>query len=132
MEEHPRPTSNFATESNRQTAQTSNSRELEDLQAAMMTVDNGFEDQWWHQGPKQTTADMATLAGDLALSASMRDSITAGPLPPGWTHEEPQSSTTSAGGMHGLVSPISEYNYPNTSRLNRSLTTRSDELFFPM
>lgn len=35
------------------------------LSAAMMTVDNGFEDQWWNQGPRETTVTLATVAGRL-------------------------------------------------------------------
>lgn len=34
--------------------------EMESLAAAMMTVDNGFEDQWWYQGPR-----LVSVAGDL-------------------------------------------------------------------
>ena len=30
-------------------------RELETLSAALMTVDNGFENQWWNQGPRLST-----------------------------------------------------------------------------
>src|SRR5688572_24646593 len=33
--------------------------EMQSLATALMTVDNGFEDQWWFQGPR-----MVTMAGD--------------------------------------------------------------------
>lgn len=33
------------------------------LSAAMMTIDNGFESQWWNQGERLSTADRNTVAG---------------------------------------------------------------------
>lgn len=43
--------------------------EMASLAAAMMTVDNGFEDQWWNRGTRQTTQ-----AGDLISPASIPSS----------------------------------------------------------
>lgn len=48
------------------------SAEMASLAAAMMTVDNGFEDQWWYQGTRQTTQ-----AGDLISPASLSQSQSA-------------------------------------------------------
>ncbi|KAG7284169.1 hypothetical protein NEMBOFW57_010531 [Staphylotrichum longicolle] len=36
--------------------ETGRARELGALSAAMMTVDNGFETQWWYQGPRASVA----------------------------------------------------------------------------
>lgn len=41
-------------------------REMETLATAMMTVDNGFEDQWWYQGHR-----LSNVAGDLISSGSL-------------------------------------------------------------
>ncbi|KAF9870422.1 hypothetical protein CkaCkLH20_12089 [Colletotrichum karsti] len=113
--------------------------ELEALSAAMMTVDNGFEDQWWYQGERQQTTP---LAGELFTSsayASATATAEAVPHTPiqtndresmGWTvgHDDPHMSLMSATAYNPsvLVSPMTEYASP---RLHRSMTTRSEELF---
>ncbi|CAM1503730.1 Fc.00g013210.m01.CDS01 [Cosmosporella sp. VM-42] len=110
-------------------------REMQSLATALMTVDNGFEDQWWYQGPR-----LVTVAGDLLSPAAIaqlgsRDGTV------GWAvsdqeqefvqsprasfpDQTPRSSTA------GIVSPMSEFPSPMSSYqgLRRSLTTRSDEL----
>ncbi|GJC87376.1 hypothetical protein ColLi_10214 [Colletotrichum liriopes] len=119
-------------------------QELEALSAAMMTVDNGFENQWWYQGERQQTTP---LAGDLLTSAAYATATataTAEPVPQtpvqqpshdsresmGWAtgQNDPHASMMSATVYDPsvLVSPMSEYASP---RIHRSMTTRSEELF---
>lgn len=49
--------------------------EMVSLAAAMMTVDNGFEDQWWNRGTRQITQ-----AGDLISPASMPSHASKSPV----------------------------------------------------
>ncbi|KAH8653309.1 hypothetical protein BX600DRAFT_470505 [Xylariales sp. PMI_506] len=108
-------------------------RELETLSAAMMTVDNGFENQWWYQGPRETTTwrprDQETptrlnMAEALLLAAAEPPQT----IPPlhGWYAPvmEDHSST-----MDAIVSPMSSISSP-TRPLQRTMTTRSEELFY--
>lgn len=112
-------------------------RELEALGSAMMTVDNGFENQWWNSGERQP---MATA---LYPPPTTRDHVRE-QLALGWAmaHVPPESS---AGGTVSIVSgepgtatlnnvvvsPVSSYNGPDIQPgLSRSLSTRSDELWF--
>ncbi|KAK1969538.1 hypothetical protein LY78DRAFT_700692 [Colletotrichum sublineola] len=116
-------------------------RELEALSAAMMTVDNGFENQWWYQGERQQTSP---LTGGLPTSmacATTTATVEAVPQTPvhqpnydsresmGWAacQDEPHDSMVSATVYDPsvLVSPLSEYASP---RIHRSMTTRSEEL----
>lgn len=116
-------------------------RELEALGSAMMTVDNGFENQWWNSGERQP---MATA---LYPPPTTRDHVRE-QLALGWAiaHVPPESSTTGgAGGSVSIlsgepgtatlnnvvVSPVSSYSGPEIQPgLSRSLSTRSDELWF--
>ncbi|KAK1638091.1 hypothetical protein BDP81DRAFT_424144 [Colletotrichum phormii] len=132
--------------------------DLEALSAAMVTVDNGFENQWWYQGERQQITAPGVVAGDLHTTAAALASTTAtaeavvSPLPPlqtpvqlhqqlgGYGTRESMGWVSAQGGdSHAsmmsatiynpsvLVSPMSEYASP---RLHRSMTTRSEELFF--
>lgn len=109
-------------------------KEMQSLAMAMLTVDNGFEDQWWYQGPR-----LITIAGDLFAQtpvAQSRDGTV------GWAvaredrqvHQPRRESITSAGtpgfSAVDIVSPVSDFSSPISSYqgLRRSLTTRSDEL----
>ncbi|KAH6652094.1 hypothetical protein BKA67DRAFT_347565 [Truncatella angustata] len=106
------------------------SRELESLSAAMVTVDNGFENQWWYQGPRETTAwwprdqeepPRLSMADALLLSAAEPPATAP---PHGWYAP---SVDDQASYLDGVVSPISTI---SPSRpLQRSMTTRSEELF---
>ncbi|CCF41268.1 hypothetical protein CH063_11598 [Colletotrichum higginsianum] len=117
-------------------------QELEALSAAMMTVDNGFENQWWYQGERQQTIP---LAGDLLTSTAhgtttaTAQAIPQTPMPPpshdsresmGWATDQGGSRDAMMSGTlynpSVLVSPMSEYASP---RIHRSMTTRSEELF---
>lgn len=116
-------------------------QELEALSAAMMTVDNGFEDQWWYQGERQQTTAVVRGMHTSATYASTTATAEAVPETPvqqlgndvesmGWTtvQDDAHANTMSATIYNPsvLVSPMTEYASP---RLHRSLTTRSDELF---
>lgn len=115
-------------------------RELEALGSAMMTVDNGFENQWWNSGERQP---MATA---LYPPPTTRDHVRE-QLALGWAmaHVPPESSTTAGAGAVSIlsgepgtatlnnvvVSPVSSYSGPEIQPgLSRSLSTRSDELWF--
>ncbi|KUI71869.1 hypothetical protein VM1G_07857 [Cytospora mali] len=111
-------------------------RELEALGSAMMTVDNGFENQWWNQGGRQpmptalhpppTTQDQ--VHEQLALGWAMAH------LPPGAAGDNLSFVIPEQG--HGtlnniVVSPVSSYSEPSIQPgLSRTLSTRSDELWF--
>ncbi|OLN87621.1 hypothetical protein CCHL11_05708 [Colletotrichum chlorophyti] len=116
-------------------------QELESLSAAMMTVDNGFEDQWWYQGERQLVS--ATVARDPASSATYATATAAAEAVPQtsarngngresmvWdiSQDDPHASMMSATIYNPsvLVSPMTEHASP---RIHRSLTTRSEELF---
>ncbi|KAK8015897.1 hypothetical protein PG991_008785 [Apiospora marii] len=129
--------------------------ELESLSAAMMTVDNGFESQWWYQGPREPMARLSrdqeepqrlSMADAQLLNAAEPMSASA-PPPEGWyapttpqndgydqfsTWDGHGTMGTSSGSIGGIVSPISTLSAsPQQYRaLHRTLTTRSEELFF--
>ncbi|KAI0127949.1 hypothetical protein BJ170DRAFT_683771 [Xylariales sp. AK1849] len=107
-------------------------RELESLSAAMMTVDNGFESQWWYQGPKEATnwwprdqgePSRPSMADALLLSAAEPP---ANAPPHGWYAPE-----IDEGGpfFERIVSPVSAISMSPSRPLQRSMTTRSEELF---
>lgn len=111
-------------------------RELESLSAAMMTVDNGFENQWWHQGPRESThwwpgdpgsPDRFTLA-DAALLSTAEPSSTE-PSPRDWPAPATPDSDPSLSSLVSPMSALSTSPYRNRP-LHRSLTTRSEELFY--
>jgi hypothetical protein len=97
-------------------------RDLGALSAAMMTVDNGFENQWWNQGDR------------LVVNPDDRQS----PEPRGWSEGlgvplEEERERLSLAATGSVVSPItagSESPVPHFQSLGRSLSTRSEELFF--
>ena len=104
-------------------------RDLGALSAAMMTVDNGFENQWWNQGEREVVADDPITQAFTAPEPRART----------WS---PASVGLSAGGLPSeerhsvasIVSPItnnSDSPLPHFQSLHRSLSTRSEELFFP-
>lgn len=114
-------------------------RQLGALSAAMMTVDNGFENQWWNQGPRESTSPTADLATEPP------------PPPPPPPPPEPQSrlslgwavASSTPGSrddrltfaMADTVSPLSASDcstpggVPPFQSLTRTLSTRSAELF---
>ncbi|KAH7129297.1 hypothetical protein B0J13DRAFT_453099 [Dactylonectria estremocensis] len=126
-------------------------REMQSLAAALVTVDNGFEDQWWYQGPRlvnvggsmlPTTAGTMTAADDheiadgtIAWVASNQDQLNQQErgyqdedvVHPSWASFQLNSPRSS---LADIVSPVSDFSSPVSSYqgLHRSLTTRSDEL----
>lgn len=124
--------------------------ELEALASAMMTVDNGFENQWWNQGERR---HLEAVAPPPATREQVQEQMALGwvgaLLPPAssvigggrnndsndenkpLSVENPTSpeSSGSAPPSHMVVSPVSSYSGP-VSNLSRSMSTRSDELWF--
>jgi hypothetical protein len=101
-----------------------------------MTVDNGFENQWWYQGDREAV-DTGDVVGQVIQNPQRfsRNSL-------GWAVA---STTTAAGSNRGIdrlsmattdvvVSPLPSFVSPDSAgaypTLTRSLSTRSDELFF--
>ncbi|KAI1207753.1 uncharacterized protein F4807DRAFT_462197 [Annulohypoxylon truncatum] len=108
-------------------------RELESLSAAMVTVDNGFENQWWYQGQRepvepwwpQEAGGEADEAGTLTTAEALLLSDSEPPL-------ALSSNEDHLASLHDLVSPMSDTSSPAQSfarPLYRSLTTRSEELW---
>ncbi|KXJ90281.1 hypothetical protein Micbo1qcDRAFT_164818 [Microdochium bolleyi] len=115
-------------------------QELEKLSLAMVTVDNGFENQWWYQGQRETT-DWLTQGvddtevlhspqsdpGDNRLVSAIEQTPITGP---NWSATYDKNAS-----MRMIVSPVSENSMSPAESfrpIQRSLTTRSDELFIGM
>jgi hypothetical protein len=118
-----------------------------------MTVDNGFEDQWWNQGPR-----LVNIGGELKSAAALESMIAAreragsvdtaeelraararfGSIVSPMDDAEPSMISRRASlpsdspvpSIVDIVSPVSDISSPgpNFRMLRRSLTTRSDEL----
>lgn len=111
-------------------------RELEALGSAMMTVDNGFENQWWNQGERQSMP--TAIHPPPATHDQVREQLALGwamaHLPPGAENDSVSFGSPDHG--HGslsnvVVSPVSSYDGPSLQPgLSRSWSTRSDELWF--
>ncbi|KAI1418847.1 hypothetical protein F5Y12DRAFT_401406 [Xylaria sp. FL1777] len=104
-------------------------RDLESLSTAMVTVDNGFENQWWNQGERESTAwPPSDPAEESVRLMSMADAVllSAAEPPSGVETYSPNSES-----WRDLVSPLSDsspsFHIPNS--LHRSNSTRSDELW---
>ena len=116
-------------------------QELEALGAALMTVDNGFENQWWYQGQREAVA--AAVAGEeettMMMPGAERSSTR---ISVGWAVASTASSSRRdrfsqdrfSVATTEVVSPLPAFVSPDSagvhSPLSRSLSTRSDELFF--
>lgn len=83
----------------------------------MMTVDNGFEDQWWYQGSR-----LVNVAGDLVTSASLAERYApegSGSWPatnintPGRSPWECHSMGSPGHSAVDVVSPISDLSNPD-------------------
>lgn len=102
-------------------------KEMQSLATAMMTVDNGFEDQWWYQGPR-----LVNIAGDLIPPAVLAENYhrsSDGAYPGARDVISSQAAGSPAGTMADVVSPVSDVSNSGSSFiLRRSLTTRSEEL----
>lgn len=107
-------------------------QELSTLGAALMTVDNGFENQWWYQGERERVA--GEEAPPIPQQRFSRNSL-------GWAVASNASGTgddraafASSLAMSEMLSPAPPYSSPDTASgchqpLARTLSTRSDELF---
>lgn len=110
-------------------------QELGALGAALMTVDNGFENQWWYQGRREAV-DTGEVVGEAIQSPQRFSRDDASAL--GWAVAASSSSDRfdglwSAPTDVDVMSPLPAYASPDSSHhppLGRSLSTRSDELFF--
>lgn len=118
-----------------------------------MTVDNGFENQWWNQDERGERRQLAALhpppatakqveeqmalgwVGALLPSTGPGDTLTSRrmSLVGGRGNDSVTSPESSSGGgrtyNNVIVSPVSSFSGP-ASNLSRSLSTRSDELYF--
>lgn len=127
-------------------------RELEALGSAMMTVDNGFESQWWNQEERGERRQLAAVHPPPATEAQVEEQMALGWVGALLPTLAPGESLAGGGGSssgrmsfvspegtmapgspvgHGglVVSPVSEFSGP-VANLSRSLSTRSDELWF--
>ncbi|KAI1760901.1 hypothetical protein GGR53DRAFT_469842 [Hypoxylon sp. FL1150] len=109
-------------------------RELESLSTAMMTVDNGFESQWWYQGPRESVETWWPQEAEDEEMDDARTLTTAEALL--LSNSEPPSaveySSEPLASFQDMVSPISDASSPTQSfrgPRHRSLTTRSEELW---
>ncbi|KAH9904577.1 hypothetical protein F4778DRAFT_732989 [Xylariomycetidae sp. FL2044] len=104
--------------------------DLATLSTAMMTVDNGFENQWWYQGGRETTSWFPAEDED-ARPLSMADALLLSAAEPPASGADPDQESTAD--LRDLVSPMSDDSslLAPTFRgpLHRSLTTRSEELW---
>jgi hypothetical protein len=128
--------------------------EIESRAAALMTVDNGFEDQWWNQGPL-----LVNIGGELKSAAALENMIATRERAPSVdTAEEIRAARARLGSIVSpasddaepslptrraslpydspapsivdIVSPVSDISSPIPSfrMMRRTMTTRSDEL----
>ncbi|KAL2751915.1 hypothetical protein ACRALDRAFT_1066369 [Sodiomyces alcalophilus JCM 7366] len=127
-------------------------KELEDLSTAMMTVDNGFEDQWWYQGQREVLwrantgrnavrerwsldAAMPSVAATMGeyTPAPIQRQPTTGSL--GWAVAQDADSVLASSFVDGefVVSPLTELSSPQRPPvgMQQRLAARSDELFLP-
>ncbi|EAQ92159.1 hypothetical protein CHGG_00394 [Chaetomium globosum CBS 148.51] len=109
--------------------ETGRAKELGALSAAMMTVDNGFETQWWNQGRRDTV---------FSNNSATDDPTTPDESPiHRWSSTAAMSSTAhpvEARLPAGVVSPLTDAAFSPAqvpaSLLQRTLSTRSEELWF--
>ncbi|KAM7196312.1 hypothetical protein V8F33_006221 [Rhypophila sp. PSN 637] len=126
--------------------ETGRARELGALSAAMMTVDNGFENQWWNQGNREsvhlaaTTDDLGGFTHSHSGTMLSRNRWSARSL--GWAVAETTPAMTSATirsvNPSDMISPMTsaaDFSPPPTyqsryPQMQRSMSTRSEELWF--
>ncbi|KAK3313933.1 hypothetical protein B0H66DRAFT_607170 [Apodospora peruviana] len=136
--------------------ETGRARELGALSAAMMTVDNGFENQWWNQGAREMvpSEEVAAAAPSMAATLFNRNRFSARSL--GWavaetpaarTPAQPSALTSAVDNSSpcfhvvDMISPLTEaatlasppptyQSFHGLQPLQRSMSTRSEELWF--
>ncbi len=113
----------------------------------MMTVDNGFENQWWYQGYRASFAEATNeptaeeVHPDMAASSTTPEREH--PIEPlGWAAPaampSPQSTPVRESrtplGNETIISPMTEYASPvdtfASQGRTRAMSVRSEELFF--
>lgn len=105
--------------------ETGRARDLGALSAAMMTIDNGFENQWWNQGNRETvyTDEQPRTPDDSPIQRWSTGPMNETPILPA---SPPRLPT-------GIVSPMTEAALSpavQPSILQRTMSTRSEELWF--
>ncbi|KAI1117832.1 hypothetical protein F5Y14DRAFT_402129 [Nemania sp. NC0429] len=104
-------------------------RELESLSTAMVTVDNGFENQWWNQGTREPTAELSPIAPEEDVHPmSPADALLLSAAEPPSGVETYSSNDES---FRGLVSPLSDFSpgFSISNSMLRSRSAGSDELW---
>lgn len=105
---------------------------------AMMTVDNGFENQWWYQGQRESVEswwpqEVENEAGDARTEATAEAMLLPDLGSPSTIdYNEDYNEEEQLPNLGDIVSPISDTSSPAQSfsrPLFRSLTTRSEELW---
>jgi hypothetical protein len=106
--------------------------ELERLSSAMVTVDNGFENQWWYQGERESVGllsseqpEETSRSDDSVLLSAYEPTL---PTEGDWMRSRLERSPN----LHSIVSPISDVSSSpslNFRGLDGTLTSMSDELF---
>ena len=123
----------FEVVASRRTEDPQRKRNLEDLSAAMMTVDNGFESQWWNCGHKVPTVEaMAAAVAEVAETPlPCTPSLFTAPAPPptqpslGWAIAEP-AAVASVALRPAHRPPFSPSTVsPESPEIHASLRTRS-------
>lgn len=109
-------------------------KELESLSTAMVTVDNGFENQWWNQGTREAVSwfpsdsPVEDADGDDMCPLSPADAVLLSAAEPPSAVEAYSPHRES---FRDIVSPLSDAgpSFNMSSPLRRSFSTRSDELW---
>ena len=111
---------------------TQQAQELESLSTAMMTIDNGFENQWWYQGPREST--QCWERSGPATMWNLHEAMLASAAEPTYSAVDgvPGTLSEDRSGLNYLVSPLSATSGSPAQSfmpLRRTLTTKSEELF---
>jgi hypothetical protein len=109
--------------------ETGRTKDLGALSAAMMTVDNGFETQWWNQGQRKSVfTDDPTTPDESPIHRWSTHPMSASTTSPTETTTPMRALPT------GVVSPMTEAAFSPAqvpaSLMQRTMSTRSEELWF--
>ncbi|KAK4228197.1 hypothetical protein QBC38DRAFT_362527 [Podospora fimiseda] len=100
---------------------TGKERELGALAAAMVTVDNGFENQWWYQGQRKRVFAEPEDPNEAIMTPTITSPV-----------ESPEAQIMASAVPTGIVSPMTEAAFspsPAFATLHRTMSTRSEELW---
>ncbi|KAK3384801.1 hypothetical protein B0H63DRAFT_393450 [Podospora didyma] len=101
---------------------TTKGRDLGALSAAMMTVDNGFENQWWYQGGRET------VSASEPPQSPTQNRFSIGSLPEPADEDEVEDLNSFAVAV-SHVSPLTGSPRSTFLSLTRTMSTRSEELW---